>query len=185
MRSIALNVIFLFPKDFIKVVNHKRLDISFANPRIFRFCNTAIHYIARQVNTKQFLTFIFELFHLACSGDFVICNFFNLFFTFLLRERRIKNCLIDLLCHIAQNACALTNGVFKNTNTLQATVIDFRINGSFGYNITDDNGITLLTTSINTTNTLLNRHRVPREVIVNHKIAELIIQTFATNLGKQ
>ena len=42
-----------------------------------------------------------------------------------------------------------------------------------------------MSATINTTNSLLDSHRVPRQVIVNHRIAELIVKTFGSYFSEQ
>ena len=83
--------------------------------------------------------------------------------------------MIKLCSNIAQDFLALANAAFKYTDTHQASEIDISINGTIRNHVIDANSLTLLSSSIDTTDTLLDSHRIPRKIIVNHHIAELII----------
>ena len=64
-------------------------------------------------------------------------------------------------------------------------MVDIGINGSFCNDVINIDSLTFLATAVNTTDSLLNPHRVPRQIIVNHHITELVVKAFGTNLRKQ
>ena len=185
MGSFTLNIVFLFTQNAIEVFCHKCLDVSLSDPRIFGIHNLSVQHIAGDVNAKQLFAFVLQPFHFVRSGNLIVGDFFNLLLFFLLSKRGIEYCLIDFLSHIAKNASTLANRAFKHTNALQATVINLCIDCVFCYKITDDNGIALLSATIDTTDSLFDCHRVPRKIIIDHKIAELIVQTFTADLCEQ
>ena len=185
MGSFTLNIVFLFTQNAIEVFCHKCLDVSLSDPRIFGIHNLSVQHIAGDVNAKQLFAFVLQPFHFVRSGNLIVGDFFNLLLFFLLSKRGIEYCLIDFLSHIAKNASTLANRAFKHTNALQATVINLCIDRVFCYKITDDNGIALLPATIDTTDSLFDCHRVPRKIIIDHKIAELIVQTFTADLCEQ
>ena len=63
--------------------------------------------------------------------------------------------------------------------------IDVGINCPRCDQIEDSNALALLTHSINAAYSLFDAHRIPREIIIHNAIAELVVQAFTANFGKQ
>ena len=64
-------------------------------------------------------------------------------------------------------------------------MIDIGINGVRCEHIVDIDCLALLPTAVNSSYALFNAHWVPRQVIIDHHIAKLIVQTFAADFCKE
>ena len=64
-------------------------------------------------------------------------------------------------------------------------MIDLCIDRIFRHKVADDNGVALLPAAVDTADPLFDCHWVPRKIVIDHEIAELIVQTFAADLGEQ
>ena len=86
---------------------------------------------------------------------------------------------------ITEDLFAFTDAALKNANTRQAAIIDIGINCVAGNNIIDIDNFTHLATAVDTTDSLLNAHRVPGQIIVDHGVTELVVQAFGANFCEQ
>ena len=141
--------------------------------------------VSRKVKAKQFLFLILKLVKFLYTSDLIISHLFKLTSAFFIGKRSIYRNLFDLSTDLAKDCFAFTDTLFKNTNTEQATLINIRINGVIRDYVVNVYNLTLLSATVNSTDSLLNAHRVPRKVIVDHHVAELIVKTFRAYLCKE
>ena len=80
--------------------------------------------------------------------------------------------------HIAYSA-------LENSNAFQQTDVNFFLNGTCNDEVVDIHNRTLLSETVNTTDTLFHHHGIPWQIVVDHGVAELHIKTFTTHLGRQ
>ena len=141
--------------------------------------------VSRKVKAKQLFFLVLEFVKLLYSSDLIISHLFKLASAFFIGKRSIYRNLFDLRTDLAKNSFTFTDALFKNTDTKQTALINIRINGIIRDYIVDIYDLALLSATVNSTDSLLNAHRVPRKIIVDHHIAELIVKTFRANLGKE
>ena len=141
--------------------------------------------VSRKIKAKQFLFLVLELVKLLHTSDLIISHLFKFASAFFIGKRSIYRNLFDLRTDLTKDSFTFTDTLFKNTDTQQTALINIRINGVIRDYVVDIYNLTLLSATVNSTNSLLNTHRVPRKIIVDHHIAELIVKTFRANLGKE
>ena len=137
------------------------------------------------MDSEQIPLFLFQLFLLFDKTDFIIRHLLQLFSAFLVRQFKVIYQLADLAGYLAKDILTITNGTVENTDSEKTPIINICIDRSWRYNVINGNAFTGLPVTINSTNPLFNLHRIPGKIIVDHTVAELIIQAFAAHLGKQ
>ncbi len=92
----------------------------------------------------------------------------------------------DLLRQIAEDLFTPPERLTEDSDSKQASFVDFSVNRSRCDEVENCNGFAELTVAINTAYPLLHTHRIPRQVVVNDGIAKLVIEALASHLrGEQ
>ena len=149
-----------------------------SEPRIFGMSDFLRSCKFCEIESEQFLFFLFKTSNFLQFTDFIVSNLLQLTLALIICKRRVKNDSFNFRCNFAQDFFTFPNTAFKNTNSHETTVINLCIDSILSNDIVDINRFTFLSASIDTTNSLFNAHWVPWKIIVDHHVAELIVKTF-------
>ena len=131
-----------------------------------------------KIKPKQFLFFLFQSIEFLDFSDLVVSHLFQLCFSLFLSQRRIHDKVLNTRCDSSEYFLAIADAAFENSNSHQAAIIDIGVNRSFSNDVIDTDCLAPLTASINSADSLFDPHRVPRKIIINHHVAELVVQAF-------
>ena len=117
--------------------------------------------------------------------DLIIGHLLNLHLTFIVCQMRVKHNLEDLVADITENLRTIADTCLKYTDLGQAAIIDHRINRPLGDHVIYFNSVALLAAAVNTSDPLFNSHWVPRKIIVDHRVTELIVKAFTADFAEK
>ena len=104
-------------------------------------------------------------------GDGEFCRFEHACFFCggqVCREERVFE-----FAHVAEDGFGLAQGVFKDADAGGEAVEDAGVDGVLVDEVPDEDAFGLLADAVNTADALFDAHRVPGEVVVDDKAAEL------------
>ena len=84
-----------------------------------------------------------------------------------------------------QNSLKVANTLSEDADSTEQAAVDFLLEGPLDKKIVDMNELRFLPEAVNSSYSLLNDHWIPGKVIVDHRVAELHVQTFTTNFGRE
>src|SRR5690606_30301727 len=91
----------------------------------------------------------------------------------------------DLSCQIAEDLLASTQCLPEYTDSQKTPFVDLGIDRAGRDEVKDRYGFASLTIAIDTTYALLHAHRIPRQVVIDDAIAELVIEPLAAHFRRQ
>ena len=92
---------------------------------------------------------------------------------------------MDFTRDLAQDFLAATDRVMKHADAHQTAFVDVRIHRPWRHQVDNCDALALLAVPIDASDTLFNAHGIPRKVVVDQEVAELKVETFATDLRRQ
>ena len=93
-----------------------------------------------------------------------------------------RNCA-QLLADLAEDFFTRAQRLLKYADAQQAAFVDVGIHRAGGDEVVDDHHFAFLSVTVYTPDALFDPHRVPRQIVIDHAIAELEIQSFAADFG--
>jgi len=103
----------------------------------------------------------------------------------LLTKLVVLRDVFDLTSDFPEYFLAPSEGVIEDPDAHQAPLVDIRIHGSRRDQVDDGDALALLPVSVDTADALFYPHGIPRKIVVHDAVAELVIETFAADFGKQ
>ena len=86
---------------------------------------------------------------------------------------------------IAENLLTVSNGFLKHANPKRTALINVIVHRIRGHKIKDGDAFAFLPVAVNASNPLFNAHGIPRQIVIDHAVAELIVQSLTANLRKK
>ena len=126
----------------------------------------------------QFLLFLYQ-------PDFVIRQLLELGPPLRRVQRVVFRNIFDSPGDIAQYLLASAERALEYADADEAARVNIRIDRSRHDQVDYGDALALLALSVNAPYPLLNAHRIPRQVVVHHTIAELVVQSLATDFREQ
>ena len=126
-----------------------------------------------------------EQFEFPPADKEVVRQLLEFFTAFHITEIEIFSNIFDFFADLAEYLFTAAKCVVENSYTRQTPFINIRINCARRNQVKYGDALTLLPPPVDTSDPLFNFHWIPGKIIIDYAIAELIIQTFTTYLGKQ
>ncbi len=93
--------------------------------------------------------------------------------------------VVDFACDGPEDFLVAAHGVLEHADAQQASFVDVGIDGPRCNEVHDGDGFALLAVAVDAPDPLLDPHGIPWQIVVDEKVAELEIQSFATNFRRQ
>ena len=88
---------------------------------------------------------------------------------------------LDVIGDLAKDVLAGSESLLKDADSRQTSLVNVGVNRAWRDQVVDADELALLAVSVDSPNSLFNPHGIPRQVIVDHAVAELIIEALAAD----
>jgi len=132
-------------------------------------------------------SFCFQAFLFFDQPDGILRDLAGLFFSLRGREVGVAGEFEQTLDNrlLAEDLLTIADCIAKDSEAFEAPEEDALFNSAGGNEIENEHLLTALTKTINAPDALFEAHGIPRDVVIDHTFAKLIIKALATNLRRK
>ena len=119
------------------------------------------------------------------QADFVVRQLLQAGGAFCVGQLQVFGDGVDFPGELAEDFLAAAQSLAEDADADQAALVDLSIDGARGDEVVDRGGFAFLPVAVDPADALFHAHGVPGQVVIHQAIAELKIQAFATDFGRE